>query len=730
MIAGRNYLSRTTLACLALLVLGASPEARADDDFFERRIRPVLVETCLECHGAKKSESGLRLDSQAGLLKGGERGAAVVLGKASDSLLVQAIARTHDDLAMPPAKRLPENVVADFKQWIDAGAKWPDQVALEDPSVTRRKHWSFQPLQSPAVPAVKDARWPFSPIDYFILDRLEQRGLPPVAAADKRSLLRRITFDLTGLPPTPEEVADFLGDDSPTAYQRLVDRLLASPAYGERWGRHWLDVVRYADTAGNPPDFPVPQAHRYRDYVIQAWSQDKPFDQFVREQIAGDLLPERGVEQMVATGYLAIGRRFFGTTKGPDHLEVEDLINTLGTSLLGLSLGCARCHDHKFDPIAQREYYALYGMFSSTRFPHPGAEGIYKQENFVPLEGGGDAYAVAEATPANARIHIGGEPGSAGDEVPRGFLEILGGQTLAADAAGSGRAELAQWLTDPKTNPLLPRVIVNRLWQHHFGAGLVRTPNDFGLRGARPTHPELLDYLASELLRSGWSLKALHREILLSSVYQLSSTSEPRHAAIDPANELLWHHPRRRLDAESIRDAVLAISSELDQTTGGAHPFPPQDQWRFSQHAPFVAVYPTSRRSVYLMQQRLKKHPFLALFDGPDANVSTASRLPTTTPIQSLFWMNDPWMHEQSERFAQRIVREAADDVQRLERAFGLLYARPPRDAEREIALAHLAQARAKVRAAGITLDADETRLCWCSLARVLLASNEFLYVD
>jgi hypothetical protein len=594
-----------------------------------------------------------------------------------------------------------------------------------DAEQRQRSHWAFQPLQSPAPPPATADAWSASSIDRFIFAKLAQNGLSPAAEAEERALLRRITFDLTGLPPTPEERAGFLADcsnDADAAFARVVDRLLASPAYGERFGRHWLDVVRYADTAGNPPDFPVPQARRYRDWVIDSLSSDKPFDQFVREQIAGDLLPAESdaqrQAQTIATGYLAIGRRYFGTTAGADHLEIEDLIQTLGVSLVGLSIGCARCHDHKFDPVSQHEYYALHGIFSSTRFPQPGAEGNAKQENFVSLPDGTDAYAVADGTPASARLQFGGEPGALGDEVPRGFPAILGGQSLAADASGSGRLELAQWLTDPKANPLLARVIVNRVWRQLFGEGLARTPNDFGLRGEPPTHPELLDHLASGLVRDGWSLKRLHRRIVLSRSYRMSSTNAGAGEAVDPSNRLLWRQSRRRLDAESLRDALLAVSGALDRSRGQEHPFPPQEQWGYSQHAPFVAVYESDRRSVYLMQQRLKRHPLLALFDGADPNASTGGRMATTTPLQSLFWLNDPLVHQQAVRLAERVLAEGADDASRLSLIFDLLYGRPPSDSESAAALAHLARFESNPRDA------------WSSLARVMLAANEFSYVD
>ena len=494
-------------------------------------------------------------------------------------------------------------------------------------------------------------------------------GCGPAPEADRRTLLRRLTFDLTGLPPTPEEVDAFLRDDAEGAYERAVDRLLASPQYGERWGRHWLDLVRYADTSGCNSDFPMPEAYRYRNYVVESLNRDKPYNLFLEEQIAGDLLPggseaERR-ERIVATGYLAISRRFSSVAE-EFHLTLDDTIDNLGKAVLGLTISCARCHDHKFDPITQRDYYALYGIFQSTRYAFPGTEIFRHSEDLVPLvsverrdgelrpylermvkldreihatyapvetldtgKAKNDlrekvkklqaerdeliktmpafekAYAVSEGEPADARIQIKGDPAKLGPAVPRGFLTVLGGQRLPSDETGSGRRALAGWLTDP-SNPLTARVLVNRVWQHHFGHGLVRTPNDFGTRGEPPTHPELLDALALRFVDAGWSIKKLHREILLSATYRMGSVEDAESSRKDPENRFLWTFNRRRLDAEEIRDAVLAVSGALDRSPGGTHPFPSEWTWRYTQHKPFVDDYPSLRRSIYLMQQRIR----------------------------------------------------------------------------------------------------------------------------
>ena len=798
---GRPALSRAIAAAMCALTSlhAATPEEGLE--FFERRIRPLLEEHCYECHSSEagKAKGGLKLDTQEGWAKGGESGPAIVPGKPDDSLLITGVRRWEKDFQMPPKHPLPPERVADLIEWVKLGAPDPREggsapakaAASKVDYEKGRKHWAFQPVQPRERPPVKDAAWPRNDIDFFTLARMEQAGVAPAPDADARTLIRRATFDLTGLPPTPEEVEAFVracadGNHSTlnTQHSTLIDRLLASPHYGERWGRHWLDVARYADTCGNASDFPVPQAFKYRNYVIAAFNADMPFDQFIREQIAGDLLPEASPEErerrIVATGYLASARHFAGG-KGEPHLTIEDAIDNVGRTFLGLSLSCARCHDHKFDPVSQADYYALYGVFSSTTFPHPGSEGKNRPENLVPLlappeldvlrkpwqekldaldtaakaadaamgeakkeaetpgrnarieqlkkerDAARDqrrilaesppwplAYAVSEgATRADARLHVRGDPKRLGDTVPRHFPTILGGQPLASDAKASGRRELAAAIASPE-NPLTARVMVNRIWQHHFGRGLVTTPNDFGLRGQAPTHPELLDFLTQRFIESGWSVKAMHRLILTSRTWQLAS-------AASGGNALWSHAERRRLDAESIRDALLFVSGDLDATPGGAHPFPAVHTWGFTQHNQFFASYDTPQRTVYQMQQRLKRHPFLGLFDGADPNSSTATRQTSTTPLQSLFAMNDPFLHERAANLAARLLRERPDDASRIERAFQILYARPAQPDETQMAANYLAQLAAK------QLPADQA---WQSLTRALLAANEFLYLD
>ena len=681
-----------------------------------------------------------------------------------------------------------------------AAAAWaaPPEVSSQGP------HWAFQPVADPSPPPVRDAGWPAGDLDRFVLAKLEEKGLSPATEADRRTLARRMTFDLTGLPPEPEEVEAFAGDTREDALDRLIERLLASLQYGERWGRHWLDVARYADTAGDSSDYPVPQLYRYRNWVIRSVADDKPYDRFIREQIAGDLLPastpEERTDLLVATGYIALAKRFASDSRAEFHHTLDNAVDTLGISLLGLSLSCARCHDHKFDPIPSRDYYALYGIFSSTRFPFPGCEHDKRPSDLVPLismeevarihapfdarlkeieaEVAGvkaelepfnearrknlpppvqepgrptveelrermrgliekrgkvldeipqyeKAYAVAEGKPANARIHKRGEPGDLGDEVPRGFLTALGGGTIP-EPKGSGRLELADWLASP-SNPLTARVMVNRIWLHHFGKGIVPTPNDFGRQGSPPSHPELLDWLASRFIEDRWSVKAMHRRILKSRTYRMSSADHAANRAIDPAGDYLWRFRRMRLDAESLRDGMLAVSGELDRSMGGPHPFPPEKTWKFTQHNQFSARYDTNRRSVYLMTPRLQRHPFLALFDGPDPNASTGQRSESTTPIQALFAMNDPFVRERAAAFSRRILEAGSNDEERIRAAFRLGLSRDPDAGEVEDVKEALAVFRER---SGTGDPRGAERAALESVARVILESNEFFYVD
>lgn len=850
-------------------------------EFFEKKIRPILADNCYSCHSerGKKPQGDLRIDLMESLLRGGASGKpAIVPGDPEKSLLIAAVRHADAKLQMPPGDKLKPEQIKDLEQWVKMGAPAPKDktiaaaVAAYDWNEAK-KFWSFQPVKDHQPPKVKNEAWIKSPIDRFVLAKLEEKGLKPVADADRLTLIRRATFDLTGLPPTPEEVDEFLADRSSNAFEKVVDRLLASPAYGEKWGRHWLDVVRYADTAGDNSDYPIPAAYRYRNYVIDSFNRDKPYDQFVREQIAGDLLPSANdkekFEKIIATGYLAISRRF-GSRNESMNLTLDDTIDNLGKAFLGLSVSCARCHDHKFDPIPQRDYYALYGIFNSSRYSFPGAE-IYKhpaeyvaltsgeraqrfykyqqelcdlddrheflvaekgtaarnkkakeqaakeaqpvaaapsdkekkannqtgeqannkteskpeavktaltgyplrpadfnrdaddwgragQSKRMPEENEAEmkqvearilelharpvkvdkAYAVVEGLPKNARLHRKGDHKNLGEEVPRGFLTILGGQKLPDNYASSGRDKLAEWIAE-KQNPLTARVMINRIWQYHFGKGLAQTPNDFGMRGKAPTHPELLDWLAARFVESGWSVKKMHKLMMLSRVYQLSSReSVPRpvgsglfnsNATVDVANDYLWRFNRRRLEAEEIRDAILAIAGTLDHSVGGEHPFPAETTWRFTQHEQFFAVYDTNRRSVYVMQQRLKKHPFFEIFDGADQSATTDVRGQSITPIQALFLMNSPLMHEASDQFSVRVGMAFDSAPERINYAFRLAFGRAATLPEIKEATTYLQQARQELAAAKTPAE-KLTRAALASYLRVVFSSNEFLYVD
>jgi hypothetical protein len=857
-------------------------------EFFEKKIRPVLADNCYACHSAtaKKPAGGLLLDSREALLKGGASGqAAIVPGNVEASLLIKAIRHTDAKLQMPMGAKLPDAIIQDFETWIKMGAPDPRTAAAATTYISpydfneAKKFWSFQPVKDAPLPTVSNKAWIKNPVDNFVLAKLEAKKLKPVGDADKLTLIRRATFDLTGLPPTPEEIDAFVKDAAPNAFEKVVDRLLASPAYGEKWGRHWLDLVRYADTAGDNSDYPVPAAFRYRNYVINAFNQDKPYDQFIREQLAGDILakfrypsvngklPEEEEdeaeipgakkqranamskdrqEKIIATGYLAMSRRF-GSRNREMNLTIDDTIDNVGKTFLGLSTACARCHDHKFDPIPQRDYYALYGIFNSIRYgfpgaeiyPHPAemvalvtgkpAEDFYKQQKELSEtddlieqfkteagvaarnkkmkeaaaqannESGAQAnpneakpaevllsadydrdtnnsktanaskrmpdevsahqarvkariaelhnrylnppkaYAVFESLPANARIHRKGDPKNLGDEVPRGFLTILGGQQIPQNHKGSGREFLANWIAD-KNNPLTARVLVNRVWHWHFGKGLVQTTNDFGARGKAPTHPELLDYLAARFVEGGWSIKNLHKLMMLSHTYQLASKEDfyseknPQSAirnpqSVDVSNEYLWRFTRRRLAAEEVRDAVLAVSGTLDRRMGEGHPFPPETTWRFSQHVQYFGVYDTNRRSVYVMQQRLKKHPFFEVFDGADTNMVVGERPLSTTPIQALFLMNNPLLHEQADAFAVRVGMAFDTLPERVNYAYRLAFGRAAKPDEIKDAQEYLQQVRPQLTATNIAAD-RVNRAAWASYLRVVLSSNEFLYVD
>ncbi len=869
------------------------------------RIRPLLAENCYACHTSAR-KGGLQVDSGEGLRRGGNSGPAVLPGNSAGSLLTQAVSQTHERLSMPPQGKLADNQIEDLKAWIDAGAVWPETEEDLLPAAETASHvvppehrafWSFQPFHESSLPEVGDRSWPRSPVDHFILAKLEQEGLEPVAAAGKRTLIRRASFDLTGLPPSPEEVEAFLADDdSPEAFGRVVDRLLSSLHYGERWGRYWLDLARYSDgRIGAREDTPYPNAHRYRDWVVQAFNQDLPYDKFIKAQLAADLLPSEEQEELLA------GLAFLVLAPSQD-----DLVDVTARSFMALTVGCARCHDHKYDPIPTQDFYSLKGVFASSEvweYPlveeqvveiykkaeekvsdkkgaiqkfiksqteqladilleqtssymvaalkvirgqqpsalaaaeeaqldtevvdrwikylsqaekeHPylkdwqamlarggsleeatdlaarfqeivltidrekkeledrnyvklgGAKGAadmgtrqYANLEFLDLqkwylwrdlaaephprgsfrfEGGvvyygseegleidrfltgewkkhldrmrGELKQLEEAMPEpypflhgyrdlekpeDLRIAIRGDKDNLGKVAPRRFLHVLSEGVPRNFSQGSGRLELAQAIASPE-NPLTARVMANRVWQHHFGQGIVRTPSNLGRLGAKASHPRLLDYLAARFVQSGWSIKALHREIMLSATYALSSQHQEENAAKDPDNRLLWRaNLIQRLDAEALRDTILAVSGKLDRTLGGPSA-PLSDDYR--------------RRTLYTVVSRTKPNPTLAMFDFPDPNSHSARRSITVGPMQRLYFLNSSFVMDQAAALAERLKEEAPDGIQpRIQRAYAMLYGRPPSAAEVQLGLDYLQKAEG----------------AWSKYAQVLLASSEF----
>ncbi|MFO0809517.1 MAG: PSD1 and planctomycete cytochrome C domain-containing protein [Gemmataceae bacterium] len=706
----------------APLSAGEPKPPAAGTEFFEKSVRPVLADNCFKCHGEDKQKGGLRLDSRAALLTGGEAGPVVVPGNPQKSKLITAV-HYDGESKMPPKGKLDEKQIAALTTWIADGAVWPEIVAIRAAVVPTgkvmtvtdadRAFWSFRPVADPPVP-VPSTEYPVpsTAIDAFVRVKLDEKGLSPAPPADKRTLIRRVTFDLIGLPPTPAEIDAFLADDSDDAFATVVDRLLASPHYGERWARHWLDVARYGeDQAHTFQSRKYPQGFRYRDWLVRAFNADLPYDRFVTEQIAGDLLDEPGrVYRLPALGFFACGPVYYGDAKKLD--QYDDRIDTLTRGFLGLTVACARCHDHKFDPIPTKDYYALAGVFAGTEYEEvplvppeaveaakaaqTDAEKKAKAPLKIPL-----VHALKDADkPVTLRVHVRGNPDTLGDDAPRHFLTVLTPGTAPTFAHGSGRLELARAIASPD-NPLTARVMVNRVWQHLFGRGLVRTPSNFGHLGERPTHPELLDHLATRFVRSGWSVKALVRDIVLSATYRQTSRVEPADADAD--NAFLSRASRRRLDVEAWRDAMLAAAGTLDPTPGG----PSGD----------LASPGNRRRTLYGSVSRHNLDPLLRLFDFPDPNVTSDGRPATTVPLQQLFVLNDEFMVRNAKALVARLATLAADDEGRVRAAFPLLYGRPASESEVALAREFLAGSGGKLSR-------------WEQYAQALLGTNEFLYVD
>jgi mono/diheme cytochrome c family protein len=875
-----------------LLTFGlVTTHAFADDAekiaFFEAKIRPVLVGHCQKCHGETKANGKLRLDSQAAMLKGGFSGPVLVPGKAKESLLIKAIRHEDPELKMPPkSDKLADAVIAAFEKWIDMGAIDPRDG--KEPAVVSsfdwkkaREFWSFQPPTMPPLPAVKNTSWVKTPVDRFILAKLEAEKLTPVRPATKRELIRRATFDLTGLPPTPEEVDAFEKDASPQAFEQVLDRLLASPHYGERWGRYWLDVARYAeDQAHTFAVIPNTNAWRYRDWVIAALNEDMPYDRFVKLQIAADLIEKDDagrIKNLPALGFFGLGAQYYKNTDAAKAAadELDDRVDTLTRGLLGITVSCARCHDHKFDPIPQVDYYSLAGIFTSCKLanvplgdkekvkrneevqakikkldtevkdfmkreksqraeaqandlakylvaawkyqsakqkdPKASLNEIAKAEmldqavlnrcakfvekskagfemmrkldapekeivaaaqtmqkqvkaminqkakldkmktellnslfyadssvfqlsdtqvrallseeqrktlddkntTLAKLQKSDDAkplpiaHGLTEVGSTDMKIFLRGNPAKLGEVAPRRFIQVLSGGDAKRFTQGSGRLELADAVAS-KDNPLTARVIVNRVWQYHFGRPIVGTPSNFGSLGDRPTHPELLDYLAVRFMGNGWSFKKLHREIMLSAVYQASAERDERNFSIDGDNRWLWRMNRRRLDVESWRDSMLAVAGKLDPKLGGP--------------TTNLAAVDNNRRTVYAKISRHDLNGLLRLFDFPDANITSERRNETTVPQQQLFVLNSPFVIETAKALAARLQKDASNDIERVQRAFQLAYGRPASGDESQAFMAFLQ---------GQDADPMANRLTrWERVAQILIGSNEFMYVD
>ena len=729
-------------SALTIFLAVTSVSALAEDltqeqkDFFENKIRPILADKCYKCHSsqAERVKGGLLLDTRDGWRHGGDSGKVIVPGDPESSLFIKAIRYDDPDLQMPKDKKLEDDQIAALTEWVKMGAPDPRAISVADAkkwSDNKTNHWAWQPIKQVAIPKVSNPDWCLTPVDNFILAKLDEKGLIPNPQADKRTLIRRASFDLIGLPPTPEEVQDFVDDNSPDAFAKVVDRLLASPHYGERWGRHWLDVARYSDTIGQPRRFVEdninPFAWSYRDYVIRSFNEDKPYNRFIMEQIAADRLTtsQQNKANLAALGFLTCGDHYMGMQND----IINDRIDVVTKGFLGLTVTCARCHDHKFDPIPQNDYYSLRGIFDSSVEPKiepvinhltnspefkayarlrdglaekqarlqetlpalrkaKDREGVKKAEREIRET----VHAITEleltnsAAPMRAMVledtmkghdsplFIRGEAGNRGAVVPRRFLQLLSPPNRPAFTNGSGRLELAFNIANPR-NPLTPRVMINRLWEHHFGMGFVPTPDDFGMMSEPPSHPELLDWLANNLITNGWSLKKIHRLILLSNVYQQSSAESARFAQIDPGNRYLWHANLRRLEFEPLRDSLLAIGGMLDTNLYGK----PVD----------LRQKPDStRRTIYDFVDRANISDTLINFDFATPDMETGIRHTTTVPQQALYLMNSPIVI----KLARQLVAmpdfvELNDDKARLQFLYDRIYQREPEPEEVKLGL-------------------------------------------
>jgi len=811
----------------------AAPAGSAEEGarFFTAEVMPLLQAKCIACHSGDKPQGGLRLTTREAVLKGGASGPSLSPGKPGEGLLLAAV--NYHGRKMPPQGKLPQKQIDVFARWVSMGAPWASEHASLEPkghhgppavTAETKRFWSFQPVKRPAVPVVKTKGWVRNPIDAFVLKRLEAAKLTPNPRAGKIALIRRAYYDLIGLPPSPEAVEAFVADNSPQAWEKVVDQLLQSPQYGEKWGRHWLDLVRYAETNSYERDGAKPNAWRYRDYVIQSFNQDKPYDQFVTEQLAGDELGDRTPERLIATGYYRMGI-WDDEPADPEQAlydDLDDIASTTSQVFLGMTVGCARCHDHKLDPIPQKDYYSFLSFFSGVRrygvrsdesvaeaslapIAPPEAQQKQREEvaahqekmkanreqlqalenrvlpDLTPVEKEEwrteaariptvkkrvprllsqeefDRYAMLSgerrrllrfrpsaldsalvvkevgAKPREMHLLMRGNPHAKGDKVEPGFLSVLTSAQpeIAAPQHGdtSGRRlALARWITG-KENPLTARVLANRVWQYHFGRGIVRSTSNFGFQGDKPTHPELLDWLASEIMAGDWKLKPIHRTIMLSAAYQMASTGNPAALAKDPENNLMWRFDMRRLQAEEVRDSILAVNGSLNLKMAGPSIYPtipaevlagqsrPGEGWGVS------SPEEQARRSVYIFVKRSLAMPIIASFDGPETDFSCPSRFSTTQPTQALGMINSTFVNDQARIFAQSLKKQAGEnlaDQVRLGLTRTLQRKPTPVEIDRGVKFVELLQREDKA-------SPDDALAAFCVIA---LNLNEFMYLD
>jgi hypothetical protein len=840
----RIGLVAVSIVALQSAVAGAAPKpieppvTKEGAEYFEKKIRPILVHHCYECHSGdpKKAKANFVLDTREGLRKGGQSGTVISPGNPDESLLIEAV--QYMGLEMPPKEKLPDELIEEFVKWVEMGAPDPrtgkaakarNKIDLTE----ARKYWAFQRPKAAPVPKVQDTSWPVSDIDRFVQAQREKEHLRPAADADRVTLIRRVTFDLTGLPPTPEEIDAFVSDSSGNALATVVDRLLASPRFGERWGRHWLDVVRYGESTGKERNIPFRYAWRYRDYVIDSFNADKPYDRFIVEQLAGDLLQTRNAAErdnlLVATGFLAIGTKGVNT-RNPEQFHydiIDDQIDVTGRAFLGMTVACARCHDHKYDPIPTTDYYAMAGIFHSTEtfagvkpggksatdkalIPlsdadrHPKGsppekkdaekkdaekkdkEQQARQEEMSQIESRladlrktqkkaaknpngkkkGNASAVAaarvdpkqardeakklqdrldeleampsppahlamgvrEGTPGNSPVLNRGELKDKGAEVPRGVLTVLKTPQGNVSPKHSGRLELAHWIA-ARENPLTARVMVNRIWGHLLGQAIVPSTDNFGGLGDEPSHPELLDHLALQFMDDKWSVKKLIRAIVLSRVYQMSSDHYSENYAVDPSNRYLWRMERRRLDAEEIRDAMLAASGEVDLERPEGSPVMQLSNAQLRGGKGMGEVRkPTNVRSVYLPIVRGQVPEMMQVFDAADPSLITGKRDVTTVPTQALFMMNSNFAMKQADALAKRILAEkGTGPAAHIDRAYRLALGRLPTDREKADVTRYLGEYRKALEDTGN--KGNSQLAAWTSFCQTLFASGEFRYV-